>query len=211
MAEQYYNIVREELEKFIRKYQKNPFDFLTEYDLQSYLYSKIFDHFEKEKIELEIETTGIKEPIKNFKKDGSLKIKVNPVKTEYPVDYRFDIAIIDNNELQPKASAYWHQKLKIAIEIKYHRCSFNRIPSETKKFKADIEKLKNYQTDEEPKNFRGLSILFIQNDNQEKEEEFSNKTFKEGYEKINIDSVLSEDGINGLIVTGSSMYLLKIR
>lgn len=209
MSEKYYDIVRDELKNFIQKYQKNPFDFLTEYDLQSYLYSKIFDHFEKENIGVVIETTGINEPVKNFKKDGNLKIKVNPAKTEYPAGYRFDIAIIDNGNLETKDSAYWHQKLKIAIEIKYHRCSFSRIPAEIKKFEKDIEKLKEYKIKEEPKSFRGLSILFIQNNNEKKEEEFSKIRFKNGYEKINLDSILSVDGIDGLVVTGSNEYLKK--
>ena len=53
----YYDIVKNELTNFIEKYQKNPFEFLTEYDLQSYLYFKIFDNFEKNNIKIKIETT----------------------------------------------------------------------------------------------------------------------------------------------------------
>jgi len=208
MSEKYYDIAEEELKRFIKKYQKNPFDFLTEYDLQSYLYTKIFDHFEQEQIEIEIITTGINEPIKNFKKDGDLKIKVNPVKTEYPAGYRFDIAIIDKDNLEPKSYAYWHQKLKVAIEIKYHRCSFSRIPAEVKKFKLDIVKLKEYQRQEDPSNFKGLSILFIQNDNEDREIEFENIRFKENYKIINDDETVLIDGVEGLVITNRNIFRL---
>ncbi len=208
MSEKYYEIVEEELRRFIKKYQKNPFDFLTEYDLQSYLYTKIFDSFDNNNIKVVIETNGKNEPIKRWKKDENPKININPVKTEYPAGYLFDIAVIDNNTLKPGAYAYWHQKLKVAIEIKYHRCSFYRIPDEIRKFKSDINKLKKYQSEEQPENFRGLSILFIQNDNEDRENEFENMKFKENYEKINDNNIISIEGIEGLIVTGRSIYRL---
>ena len=208
MSEKYYEIIEEELRRFIKKYQKNPFDFLTEYDLQSYLYTKIFDSFDNNNIKVVIETNGKNEPIKRWKKDENPKININHVKTEYPAGYLFDIAVIDDERLEPKASAYWHQKLKVAIEIKYHRCSFYRIPDEIRKFKSDINKLKKYQSEEQPENFRGLSILFIQNDNEDRENEFENIRFKENYEKINDNNIISIEGIEGLIVTGRSIYRL---
>lgn len=149
--------------------------------MQSYLYSKIFDSFENKEMFAEIETTGENELIKRWKKDESLAIKTNPAKTEYPADYTFDIAVIDNENLIRKASAYWHQKLKIAIELKFHRCAFHRIPVEIKKFKSDIEKLKRYQIEHKSENFRGLSIIFIQNDNEKREKEFKNNIFQENY------------------------------
>ena len=116
--------------------------------------------------------------------------------------------MIDNNGLTPKPSAYWHQKLKIGIEIKYHRCSFNRIPAEIKKFKSDIEKLKKYLLDVDPQDFRGLSILFIQNDNEKREEEFKNNRFKMDYKEVDLDAIIRDKGVEGLVVTGSSCYLL---
>ena len=110
VSEDYYNIVRKEVQDFVDKYQKNPFDFLTEYDIQSYLYTKIFDHFFKENIHVKIETNGENEPITRWRQSENPAISINPVKTEYPAGYRFDIAVIDDQSIEIKPSAYWHQK-----------------------------------------------------------------------------------------------------
>ena len=205
--EQYYDIVRKEIQIFVKKYQKNPFNFLTEYDLQGYLFSKIFDSFENKGIQVEIETTGKNEPIKRWKKNESLTISTNPTRTEYPARYLFDIAVIDNNDLVKKVSAYWHQKLKIGIEIKYHRCSANSIFSKIKKFKLDIKKLEKYQLECNPKDFRGLSILFIQNDNENMEKKFENNIFN-NYKKANLEQIIYSKGVEGLVVTKSHCFYL---
>ncbi len=206
VSEDYYNIVREELQEFVFKYQNNPFDFLTEYDIQSYLYTKIFDHFSDEEILVKIETNGENEPIRRWRQNKSSIISINPVKTEYPAGYRFDIAVIDEQTIETKPSAYWHQKLKIAIEIKFHRCSFHRIPAEIRKFESDILKLRGYVDSEQPTNFRGLSILFIQNDNDEREKEFTNR-FTDGYILSDLNNIMLKSGVEGIIVTGRKCYL----
>ncbi len=203
----YHNIVKEELDIFIKKFQDNPFEFLTEYDLQSYLYFKIFDNFEKKKIKIKIETSKDDKKLQIF--NPSQMIEINPTRREYTAFDGFDIAIIDDTKLKPTSYAYWHQKLKVAIEIKYHRSSMgNSINKLIKGFKKDIDKLSEYHKRIGNNNFKGLAILFIQNISEEKEKEIE-KTLqltKEYSEIKNISDVLFLDTITGIVISKTKIY-----
>ncbi len=206
----YYSIVKNELTNFIGKYQENPFEFLTEYDLQSYLYFMIFDKFEKNKIKVKIETTEDDKSVKIF--NPSRVIDINPTRREYSAFDGFDIAIIDDENLETIKSAYWHQLLKIAIEIKYHRSSMgNSVNKLIKGFEKDIDKLTKYKERVEKRveksNFYGIAILFIQNISDEKEMDLEIK-FQNEYIKIkNLENGLFQKKITGFIVTKKYIYL----
>jgi len=202
----YYDIVKNELTNFIEKYQKNPFEFLTEYDLQSYLYFKIFDNFEKNNIKIKIETTDDDKSVRIF--NPSKIIEINPTRREYSAFDGFDIAIIDNENIEKKLSGYWHQLLKIAIEIKYHRSSMgNSVNKLIKGFEKDINKLTTYDKRIDNSNFYGIAILFIQNNSDKKESELEEK-FNDGYTKVNnISKNLFRNKISSFIVTKKYIYL----
>jgi len=203
----YYDITKNEVISFIEKYQINPFEFLTEYDLQSYLYFKIFNKFEKNDIKIKIQTSEDDKSVRIFNPSGI--IEINPTRREYPASDGFDIAIIDNTKIKTQLSGYWHQELKIAIELKYHRSSMgNSVNKLIKGFKSDLEKLNNYEFKNNA-NFYGIAILFIQNNSLKKEIELE-KQFKNEYEKIdNIDDYLFNSKINGFIITKENIYKVK--
>jgi hypothetical protein len=203
----YYAITKNEIVNFIEKYQKNPFEFLTEYDLQSYLYFKIFSMFEKKDIKIKIETTEDDKSVKIF--NPSRIIEINPTRGEYPASDGFDIAIIDDTRIKTQLSGYWHQELKVAIELKYHRSSMgNSVNTRVKGFKRDLEKLNNYKF-KDNNNFYGIAMLFIQNNSHKKEIELENQ-FKNEYEKIdNIQEYLFNSKINGFIITKENIYKVK--
>jgi len=203
----YYYITKNEIISFIEKYQTNPFEFLTEYDLQSYLYFKIFNKFEKNDIKIKIKTSEDDKSVKIFNPSGI--IEINPTRREYPASDGFDIAIIDNTKIKTQLSGYWHQELKIAIELKYHRSSMgNSVNKLIKGFKSDLAKLNNYEFKSNA-NFYGIAMLFIQNNSPKKEIELE-KQFKNEYEKIdNIDDYLFNSKINGFIITKENIYKLN--
>lgn len=204
----YYKIVKTELTSFIQKFQSNPFDFLTEYDLQSYLYVKIFDNFEKNNIVVDIEITEDDKSVKIF--NPSRQIKINPIRREYPANEGFDIAVIDDTNLSKQLSAYWHQPLKVAIELKYHRSSMgNSINPRIKGLKQDIEKLKDYASKIESDNFYGIAMLYIQNVSEDKELELE-KLLAEEYSVVrNFKDVLCTNKIDAFIISKNNIYLKK--
>lgn len=203
----YTKIVKDEIISFIEKFQSNPFNFLTEYDLQSYLYMKIFDNFEKNNILVDIETTEDDKSVKIF--NPSRQIRINPTRREYPADEGFDIAVIDDDNLSKCLSGYWHQQLKVAIELKYHRSSMgNSINPRIKGFKKDIKKLENYISKIKSDNFYGVAMLYIQNVSDDKEVELKNELLNEGYSLIsNFKDVLFANQIDGFIISKNHIYL----
>ncbi|MEA3512959.1 MAG: hypothetical protein U9R37_05105 [Campylobacterota bacterium] len=203
----YYDIAKNEIVGFIKKYQINPFEFLTEYDLQSYLYFKIFDTFEKKDIKLKIKTSEDDKSVRIFNPSGV--IEINPTRREYSAFDGFDIAIIDNTNIKTQLSGYWHQELKVAIELKYHRSSMgNSVNKLIKGFKSDLQKLENYKYKNNT-NFYGIAMLFIQNNSHEKELELE-KQFKNEYDKIDdINEYLFKSKINGFIITKEYIYKLR--
>ncbi len=205
----YYKIVKNELMSFIKKFQLNPFDFLTEYDLQSYLYVKLFDNFERNNITVNIETTDDDKSVKIF--NPSRKIKINPTRREYPADEGFDIAIIDKNKLSKKLSAYWHQQLKVAIELKYHRSSMgNSINPRIKGFIQDIGKLETYSEKIKNDNFYGIAMLYIQNISEDKELKLERQLEEKDCTKLsNFENNLFQNRVDGFIVTSKYIYQYK--
>jgi len=204
----YYKIVKDELMSFIEKFQSNPFDFLTEYDLQSYLYVKLFDSFERSNITINIETAENDKSVKIF--NPSRKIKINPTRREYPADEGFDISIIDDSKLSKRLSGYWHQDLKIAIELKYHRSSMgNSINPRIKGFKQDIQKLEKYSSKIKNDNFYGIAVLYIQNISEKKELELE-QILKENYTQLSdFEKSLFKNRVDGFIVTHRHIYKFR--
>jgi len=204
----YYKIVKDELMSFIEKFQSNPFDFLTEYDLQSYLYVKLFDSFERSNITINIETAENDKSVKIF--NPSRKIKINPTRREYPADEGFDISIIDESKLSKRLSGYWHQDLKIAIELKYHRSSMgNSINPRIKGFKQDIQKLEKYSYKIKNDNFYGIAVLYIQNISEKKELELE-QILKENYTQLSdFEKSLFKNRVDGFIVTHRHIYKFR--
>src|ERR1700730_8022338 len=98
----------------ISRFERNPFDFLYERDLQALLFCTLLHEFGDNTI-----------PMKGGYHDsqaygGSDIVRTVPVKCEYPITSVFDIAIIDSEAVRPfdravsqaegwKSDAFWNQ------------------------------------------------------------------------------------------------------
>jgi hypothetical protein len=148
--------VRNAIDKTVNQFQKYPYDFLSERDIQALLFT-----------ELRNETIGLRYHYDAGDKDRQFgftdRFSIHPVTTEYHLyngkDDRFDIAVL--SEKQDSNSDIWRQPCSIAIEIKlwqpgYVDCGYS----------SDVEKLQNYQKYLQKKfdkncTFMGIAILFI--------------------------------------------------
>ena len=197
-------MIENELNSFIKAYQENPFEFLTEYDIQSYVWCKLFHSFERNNIKVTIETTQNDIKVKKYNPD--LKISINPVRREYPSGETFDIAIIDKKSVIKRYSGFWHQPLLAALEFKYHRSSKDGIFEMVKKFQQDIDKLRHYKEQNMKNPFYGIAILFLQNASPQMEKHF--EEIFNTYELTN--KIHIKDGISGYIVTKNHIFGMSL-
>ena len=160
------------IEELVVRFQRNPYDFLYESDLQSMLFSLLERRFADEKIAM----TGGYWPSADY--GGRETIYIIPVKSEYPLDggpgrgQRFDIALIDPStvrnydpEIWPSAGlkndAFWTQPVLAAVELKYLQLGEDR-RQRRRGCDDDVGKLCRYLSWRGHNTFLGLSILFIQ-------------------------------------------------
>jgi hypothetical protein len=155
--------VIEGLNYFIKIFRENPFDFLSESDIQAAIYSILHEQI-KEPFYMKVET------LKNRKLIDKDQVLTNLVKTQYPAKKRqepteglFDVAIIHPDSKIPPSQTnegWWNQKLLGAIEIKYFQGTNKK--ENVSGLKEDLLKLKNYENDHKDKFKFGLALLFIQ-------------------------------------------------
>ncbi|MDD2714963.1 MAG: hypothetical protein PHW04_03595 [Candidatus Wallbacteria bacterium] len=158
----------------IKAFQKHPFDFLYERDLQAFLYYKLYKKFREDRVEI---GGGCYKPMDY---GGGKSIQTALVHCEYPCEERFkkmDVVLIDRNYIihydkLADGSAndpFWRQPIRAAVELKY--LMLGDIPAirfgEKQGIKRDVEKLKKYREEKcMNRPFLGISILFIQPINQ---------------------------------------------
>lgn len=187
----------------ILRFQKNPFDFLYERDLQGLLFSSLLDAFSGHVIEM----NGGYHSVGAY--GDVCTIQTVPIKCEYPGNEKFDVALLDHEALRVfdhriareegwKNDVFWNQPVRAAVEIKY--CQLNdNLRHRRDGVNSDIEKLRKYsQSRERP--FLGISILFIQPAN------INLSTFIDGNE-MNDDPI---EGITKYIVSQKEYRKIEV-
>ena len=150
----------------VERYQKNPFDFLYETDLQATLFCLLVREFEGKSIP-GIPMKGGYWPSAYGEGDS---VRTVPVKCEY---LTFDIAIIDPNSVEHftnradyksrgwKNDRFWYQPICAAVELKYCQLG-ERERRFSKKVEHDIKKLRAYRDKNNLRQFLGISLVFLQ-------------------------------------------------
>lgn len=160
--------LKQSIAALISDFQRNPFDFLYEADLQAALFAKACSNFEPERITMR---GGYHSP-EYYPNHG--EISTIPVKCEYPGSQRFDIAVIDSSNIQVydaekwkthgwKNDNFWELPVCAAVELKYLQLG-DRPNDRVSGLKKDLEKLERYSGN--PDGFLGVAMLFIQSDAQ---------------------------------------------
>jgi hypothetical protein len=142
--------LRSAIGRTVNEFQKYPYDFLSERDIQALLFT-----------ELRKETIGLRyqhDPEGANSRFGFPQpFSINPVKTEYYVpEGKIDVAVLSE---KPEAeSNVWRQPCRIAIEIKLWQ------PREREpEYNADVKKLQRYQANSQKPGcpFTGIAMLFV--------------------------------------------------
>ena len=152
------------IDRLVKDFQSNPFDYLYEADIQAALFAMAREEYGSVKVEM---SGGYHR--KTLGKE-SYVVTTTPVKCEYPSGNRFDIAVIDPERLQSydpskgvdlgwKNDSFWGQPLCAAVEIKYMQLG-DRFDRRADGFLADIAKLKSYVLADQ--RFCGIALLFVQ-------------------------------------------------
>lgn len=207
----YIQYFHEGLYMTVNEFQKNPFNFLYERDLQAYLYKTLYDKFTTQTIKI---TGGYHNDISGLYDDMN-QITTNPVKCEYPISQIFDIALIvdesrvrhfDSIEKEKKNwknDTFWDQPVKAAIEIKYFQIG-DKLYRKRNEVEKDIKKLNSYVDKSREPQFLGISLLFIQS------EKWKSKELKKFYfGKILLSDSFPRAGIYQYIVTPRDQTLLN--
>ena len=154
------------LADFVRQFQRNPFDFLYERDLQAMLFASVFRQLEAYPVTM---YGGVHPPAAY---GGQTFIKTNPVKCEYPNFALFDVALIDESSVEHYDSTnwkregwqndrFWNQRIRAAIELKY--LQLGDIPTDkAAKFEQDLRKLASYRDRNGDRPFLGIAVVFVQ-------------------------------------------------
>ncbi|UCE24796.1 MAG: hypothetical protein JSU74_01735 [Candidatus Zixiibacteriota bacterium] len=157
------------IEEMSREFQRSPFDFLYESDIQGLLYSRLRE-------ELKDDVTGMEAGTyypDHFEKREQVKTSI--VKTEYPsavkglgLPGRFDIAVLNDEKSYRRVDInieglaneiFWNLPVTIGLEIKLFRPG-DKISYMFNRFRADIEKLESYSKKVESP-FFGRALLFV--------------------------------------------------
>jgi len=183
----------------ITEFQRNPFNFLYEIDIQAFLFASIYKELRGESLQLK----GGYHPQTAYPDHNS--ISTVPIKCEYPSSKKFDIAIIDDERLkhfdrqkaiqeEPLNDFFWNQPVIAAIEIKYLQLG-DSVSKKIKGLKDDAEKLSNHREKNRP--FLGIALLFVQS------KQFVQSILDIFKEKCPVfsDENLPEDGVFSYIVT----------
>ena len=159
-------VLHRSIARAIQRFQRNPFDFLYEIDLQALLFSLLLDDFEGESIVMR----GGYHNTRAY--GGTDSIRTSPAKCEYPTSRAFDVAIIDSDAVEHFDQArwqerrwandrFWDQRVRAAVELKYYQLGEGR-GYRLAGVERDVDKLRRYLEEERSRRFLGISLLFIQ-------------------------------------------------
>lgn len=196
-------LVADTLEKFIKDFQENPYDFFYEEDARSILYSSLVSRWKDSKME---RVSGLKwiHKGKTIVRDK----KTIPFKAEYPRSARFDIAYIENKADRDNC---YILPVSIAIEVKLG----SKATDQSGGFHDDLKKLINYQQEyqQEQLNFTGIALYLYQptelagpQDSLSEISWLKEQGFMiENYEK---NAQIPEQGVKGYFVTKNHSHIL---
>jgi hypothetical protein len=159
------NILHQGIRELIHRFQRHPFDFLYEADLQAILFALLVNQFEDERITMNGGYPGNAGAYNGF-------IRTVPVKCEYPGSQRFDISIIDPGAIRHfdsktaldlgwKNDPFWEQGVRAAVEIKYCQLG-DKERRRCAEVECDVEKLRDYLSVRGDRPFLGITLVFIQ-------------------------------------------------
>ncbi len=162
----YISVLHQTIAELVQRFQRNPFDFLYERDLQAMLFALLVEGFGSETIVMK---GGWRDATEYGDSDT---VSTVPVKSEYPASSRFDVAIIDPEALRTydealwraeglKSDAFWNQPVLAAVELKYCQLG-DRQELRRAGCDSDIDKLRRYLEERGERPFLGISLLFIQ-------------------------------------------------
>jgi hypothetical protein len=181
----YIDLLHTGIDRLVEQFQQNPFHFLYENSLQAQLYSLLAAEFRDESIPIKCgyhpaawygtgdficaataaagSQTGSPTP--------DIFIRTSPVQCEYPPPNRFDLAIIDRDNVvhydkelyakhpEWKNDQIWAQPVRAAVELKYHQIDGTGKDGHN----DDVVKLRNYLNSKaQGRPFLGIALVFIQ-------------------------------------------------
>lgn len=167
----YVQAVHRAVSRLVSQFQSNPFNFLSERDIQAYLFGLLIAEFQGPAIRM----TGTRHSAAAYGDNGI--IETVPVHCEYPSGLRpFDIAVLDRETIQsydqlvsarpsPTSDTFWYQPVCIALELKYWQLGAQ--DDWLRRVQDDVEKLRAYMSGRKEQAFLGLSILFVQSATQD--------------------------------------------
>lgn len=138
------------LDEVAERFRAEPASFLCERDLQAVLFALLFDRLSDAVVtwnQAAVGLSGVAE---------GRPLRVNPVKTEYPADERFDVAVLAPEKMYPRQKA-WSQPVRVGIELKLWQAD-----QSGGDFHADRKKLELYldKAAKEQRPFAGVCIAF---------------------------------------------------
>ncbi|NWG28997.1 MAG: hypothetical protein HXY48_10760 [Ignavibacteriaceae bacterium] len=147
------------MNNFIIEYQSNPIKYFYEEDLRADLLIRLW---KEESFNIKLPITTNNEWLKDYRKIVGSEIYISGVKSEYPSNKRFDIALINADKITfSNCFNHYIFECLFALEIKLSQKDNNNSG-----FKSDIEKLRDYK--KLYSKFTGIAINFEQNPNYDK-------------------------------------------
>ncbi|NMB81408.1 MAG: hypothetical protein GYA14_06280 [Ignavibacteria bacterium] len=187
--------IQAEINEIAKRFQKNTFDYFYEEDIRSELYCLLKNKI-KHEYQFGISEINFKDLRNNLKSNTIIS---SIVKTEYPRNKRFDIAI-----LKEKGEDFYNVPIQLAIEIKLGS-------KETKtdnfgKYSDDIRKLLSNKNEINNDNFTGLAIYFYQtniDNNYEKVSRWIGGEIK--FNKVD-NIVIEANKVNAIVIARDAIY-----
>ncbi len=137
------------IKQVAEQFRQTPGSFLYESDLQGLLYAELFDALAREPIRWKPGDARWDDVT-----DGE-PLTINPARTEYPSDRRFDVAVL-SPRLNHEQNA-WGQPVRIGIELK-----FRQVDGTGGGFQRDMDKLREYEREQRAahRDFTGVCLVF---------------------------------------------------
>ena len=161
------NVLRSGIDELVRTFQRNPFDFLYEADLQGMLFAILVKEYGDTTIQMD---GGFWASPNAY--GSSSSVRTVPVKCEYPGSQKFDVGVIDPCRIEHfearevweergwKNDRFWEQRVCAAVEIKYCQLGDN-MRRRCAEVQADLEKLREYWDGRAGREFLGVALVFV--------------------------------------------------
>lgn len=152
--------LKEAMKGTVEEFHRHPLDFLSERDIQAWLFIKLRNATGD--LRYSYEAKGPNSSF-GFEKYSKEPFCIHPITTEYYIGKgkrdRFDIAVLSKKP--DHNSAIWCQPCRVAIEIKLWQPGYG-----APNYRKDVEKLRQYQAYLqkaflEERKFTGIAMVFV--------------------------------------------------